>query len=333
MGNLNLQKLVLFAIILGAAPAFSQNMCSSLFQHPVASKKSPLNSYEKALSEYKGKNSSFTVEGKILETLTWMLKELDGVEAPSTTVAKELVKLKSDISRATLLKRISYEDFVVLAHRFSAGTSYKFFDQIKEKEEVFKILSGERASDIKAYLEESQFFFLPTTLTLGMESMNRFHAEGIAVLGLTSKIEVVDGREYLPYDFFRHDVDHASNYERQPFTGVGKTYPELSFNEKKEFYYKFENYVEGKVTDSRTKKIYHTLWFLVFHETGLPVHPQNLKDQLQLLRGNSNEESRINTLLLRLNDPQDLGYSFKDRKLNEEEVNQAVDDLIQFTNQ
>lgn len=351
MGNLSLFKSILYAFfIFVTLPAVANEMCSPLFlSKNIHAKKSLLEQYGVQIQEFRQQSSSamLTVSGRIKESLEWMKLELEDaelktVQSKDPVVTKEISKLKSDIQKLSQQKKISYRDYIALSYRFSGGMSFKFSDKLENKSEVLEILNGKRSHEVLEKINESPFFFLPTKMTLGIESMNLLHAEGIAVLGLSSKIQMVDGRSYLPHNFFRHDIDHTMAYERQPFTlspmtvgaslkDTSLTYPTLDLKERSLYYQKFKKHVDESTKDLRQKQIYHVLWFVVFHETGLPIHPQNLSMQLKLLMGESESSSRIDTLLKRLNNQKDLGYSFKDQKLTEEEIYKASQDLIEFT--
>ncbi len=335
MGNLFRSTiLILFLVIAGAAKA--QNSCVSLFapqsQSTHIKSNKALVSYLSVIEAFRDNRTSFPLQGKISETLNWMESELNLVKSKDPRVVSEVSRLQKDIRTVSTGREIPYLEFAFLAQRFSAGITFKFADKIVNYDEVLALLRGDGKGPLTEGIQSSKFFFLPTTLSLGVESMNTFHAEGVAVLGLTSKIELVDGRSYLPWEFFRHDVDHALYYERQPFTlEKSDLYPQLSFAERNVYFYRFKEHVERISKNDYQRKLYHTLWFVVFHETGLPIHKENLTGQLNLLKGTSYANNRIETLLLRLNDMNDLGYSFKGKKLTPEDVERAMDDLLEFT--
>jgi hypothetical protein len=343
---------------LAGSSAFAQApLCSSVFLN-TAKKSFTVESLDPLISEFFQQREAGTpiekvvlkIEGPLKEDLEWMraqilsITALDVATMPGyerSLLYAYVLKTKEQFKAIPQQKSILYTDYLQLTKIFSVAITAKASQHMDAAQitllraELLNETNNTLASAIETQApDKKNFFFLPMRISLGVRSMNALQARDVSVLGITNKIEVVDNVAYAPFDFFNHDFVHGLFYELQPKfifkegrMVMGVKLPILARGERTKFYETFEKSLADSTLSARAKKIREHLWFLVFHEDAIPMHPENLKLQLMPLR----VESSLKRVVERLNNPRDLGYAFRDQAVTAAELVTEVEALIQFT--
>lgn len=365
MMNLLLKRTFLFLtltlIFIVNTLAFAQGpLCSSLFSNTVK-KGFLVESLDPLISEYfQQREAGIPIEqvtlkneGALKEDLEWMRDQVFSITAldvatlpryERTLLYAYAQKVKGQFNVATQQTNIIYTDYLKLAKKFSVAITAKQSQhlsvvQIKAlRDELLRETDNSVMNAITTLApDKKNFFFLPMRISLGVRSLSALQARDVAVLGITNKIETVDNTVYAPFDFLNHDRAHGLFYERQPMyifregrMVMGVKLPTLSRSERIDFFKAFEQSLADSNLSVRAKKIREHLWFLVFHEDAIPMHPENLKTQLLPLQG---AEVNLKRIVERLNNPHDLGYAFRDQAVTTTEVAIEIEALIQFSNE
>lgn len=347
-------------VLVGGFSSVSQaqaRTCSSLFteiQSPsmsaVAKRLDPtLQEFRAQMEQRVGyENIALTLTPSMRATLSYMRNHLTGVEAGSFHTRLDREGLVTDRYRSLTERirtaeesgRIGYLEFIRIAEQFTVLASVALVNRnpsnynLETSFETFDAFLKSNADSTaqKIVTNRSEWLFLPLITELGVPTMNELQAMGIAVLGVTAKVSYADALEFQPDGFFRHDFDHAFNYERQPFrnqgltgwVGGGRRWPTLRAPQRLEFFRSFRADMATNGLSSRGAHIRENLWFVAFHESGYPIHPANLRTMLEQYEANPD------AVFKRLSHAKDLGFAFRNEPVTLSEVQAEIAGLLEF---
>lgn len=232
----------------------------------------PKNSRHFSVPEFKS-----TVEYMIRNLITRQLE----IKGQTSSAEFKLIKILLKKSRAALKEDCPYDSVIELSHDFVIVMDQKFSENGTDEDYLEsisrRIQRNELPVKVKSYINNPNLYLFPTHQTLTIEDFVKFRSVPIFFIGTTAQKLKADSVEQEPSSYQEHDFYHLRFQMDVPiaknsnfFKTVNQRIRVLnSILEKRD-----------KVISSDHKKAIDIVLFYLFHEQGISVEADEIRNAL-----------------------------------------------------